>query len=373
MRALAVVAIALGLAGCPAPRPAPTIPTTPTRPLPRPQAPATVISVTHVGSLDEVPRGAPPAGTWRLHLIDVGTGLAILIQGADFTLLFDAGTNDKAERPERILAYIAAALGATGDGCGAQLHIDQVVLSHPHLDHASALADVLHCYDVANLWDSGAVNDTAFYRDVMEQVARSTALAYHTAAPPPTDRTVMFKKGAVVIPSTVAWNTFSEGDTVALGAGASFELLHAEGKKHPDFNQNSIVIAVTLGTAKVLLVGDAESGDRADPSMPCGDVEEHLIDHFKAEIRADVLQVGHHGSKTSSRSGFLQAVAPKYALVSAGPKMYGSVVLPDAEVIEALKAVGAEVLRTDEHDGAGCPDGPGGCDNYVLTFAPAAR
>src|SRR4029079_16994487 len=137
-------------------------------------------------------------------------------------------------------------------------------------DHASALSDVLHCYTVANLWDSGAVNDTAFYRDVMEQVARSTALAYHTAAPPPDDRTVMFKKGAVVIPSTVAWSTFSEGDTVQLGKDASFELLHAEGKQHPDFNQNSIVVAVTLGTRKVLLVGDAESGDRADPSMPVG-------------------------------------------------------------------------------------------------------
>jgi hypothetical protein len=63
-------------------------------------------------------------------------------------------------------------------------------------------------------------------------------------------------------------------------------------------------------------------------------------------------------------------VSPKYALVSVGPKAYGKVVLPDAEVIEALKAAGATVLRTDEHDGDGCPDGPGGCDNYVLTFAP---
>ena len=86
-----------------------------------------------------------------------------------------------------------------------------------------------------------------------------------------------------------------------------------------------------------------------------------------------------HGSLTSSRQGFLDAVKPKLALVSAGPKKYASVVLPDAAVLEALRKIGAEVLRTDEND-ASCPlpsriggdKGPGGCDSYVITIAPAA-
>ena len=99
-----------------------------------------------------------------------------------------------------------------------------------------------------------------------------------------------------------------------------------------------------------------------------------------AAVHADILQVGHHGSKTSSRRAFLAAVKPHLALVSSGPKHYGKVVLPDPEVIEALKSLGAQVLRTDERD-ANCPvehriggdSGPGGCDSYVITIEPPAR
>jgi len=397
---LAVAASLLALAGCPPPSTLPGPTGGPTgggtgsgtdgsgaNTGAAPPAGQPTIEYVRVAEPDDVPTEPPPAGTWRLHLIDVGTGLSILIQGHDFNLLYDAGTNDKGETPARVLAYLERAIGPSGDDLcvdpgapvpGTRRKIDHVVLSHPHFDHASALDEVLHCYDVANLWDSGAVNDTVFYREILEAVAHSTGLAYHTAEPPAADRRVAFRKGDVAIPATVGWTTFSEGDEVALGPDARFELLHAEGKQHPDPNQNSVVIAVELGGARVLLVGDAESGARMDPSYPAGDVEEHLIDHFKREIDADILQVGHHGSKTSSRSEFLRAVSPRYALVSAGPKAYGKVVLPDAEVIEALKAVGATVIRTDEHDAA-CPsrhrlggdDGPGGCDSYLFTIVRA--
>jgi competence protein ComEC len=383
MRGIIVLAL-LSLAGCPPPSvgPTPRPPTAPPTSLP-PVAPAS-ITVARVTAPDDVPADPPPPGTWRLHMIDVGTGLSILIQGHDFALLYDAGTNDRGETPQRVLAYLAATLGASGDdlcvGKGEPLPagrqgIDHVVLSHPHFDHASALDEVLHCYDVKNLWDSGAVNDTVFYRELLETVARSVGLTYHTAAPPPTGRSIGFKKGAVTIPAGVPWTTFSEGDAVELGDGARFELLHAEGKQHHDMNENSVVIAVELGGVKVLLVGDAESGPRADPSMPVGDIEQHLVDHFAKQIDADILQVGHHGSKTSSRAAFLAAVSPRFALVSVGPKAYGKVTLPDAEVIEALTATGAEVLRTDARDAA-CPvgerlggdSGPGGCDSYILTI-----
>ena len=350
--------------------------------------PPVAIDVRRVESAADVPATPPAAGTFRLHLIDVGTGLAVLVQGHDFALLYDAGTGDPVERPLRILAYLARVLGPSGDDLcvgkgeptpGQRQRLHHVVLSHPHLDHASALDEVLHCFAVDHLWDSGAINDTAFLRETYEVIARSPALALHTAAAPPPDRTVAFKKGAIVVPAAVAWDSFSEGDVVELGVDASFQILHADGKKRSDPNQNSVVIALRLGRARVLLVGDAESGPRADPSAPVGDIEEHLLDHHLPALAADVLQVGHHGSKTSSRMAFLRAVAPRYALVSAGPKAYKTVVLPDAEVLAALRAVGATVLRTDERDAA-CPltgrlggdRGPGGCDSYVLTLDPTA-
>jgi len=104
-----------------------------------------------------------------------------------------------------------------------------------------------------------------------------------------------------------------------------------------------------------------------------------MIDHAPELLNVDVLQVAHHGSMTSSRSEFLSAVEPSYALVSSGPNRYGRVTLPDPAVLAALRATGARVLSTTDHD-AECVDdagnaeadrvgletGPGGCDNWVL-------
>ena len=358
----AALLVAFLVAGCPAPAPPAHAP----RP---PRAGGPTITWKRVASLDDVPNLPPPPGTYRIHLIDVGTGLSILVQGADFNLLYDAGSNDKAESPQRVLSYLAEALGPSGDGlCGTpgdKKRLDHVVLSHPHFDHASALDLVVHCYDVHDVWDSGRVNDAVFYRNFLEAVARSAA-HYHTAASVPSDHVVGVKGEEI---SIADWRRFSEGDTVELGRGARFTILHAEAKQLPDPNQNSVVLDVDLGGARLLLVGDSESGERRDPSYPPGDVEAFLLDHHRAEIAADILQVGHHGSKTSSRRAFIDAVHPRLALVSSGPKVYGHTVLPDHEVIEELAAEGATVLRTDEHDRE-CPDGPGGCDSYIITIAP---
>lgn len=358
------------LSACPARAPKPTTPITQGG-APRPGAPK--LSWKKIETAADLP--PPPApGTYQLHMIDVGTGLAILVRGADFTMLYDAGTNDREEKPMRVAAYLAAALGPSGDDlCGApsetRLQIDHVVLSHPHLDHASALDLVLHCYDVPDFWDSGRINETVFYRELLSGVARSPA-RYHTAADVPADRTVVVKGTPITMPR---WERFGEGDTVRLGEGAKFTILHANAKGGDDMNQSSVVLALELGGIRVLLVGDAESGPRQDPSYPAGDVEEFLINSHTEQIRSDILQVGHHGSKTSSRRSFLEVVKPKLALVSSGPKRYGKTTLPDHEVIEELGRLGAKILRTDERD-ASCPvsgriggdNGPGGCDSWVI-------
>jgi competence protein ComEC len=370
LRALLVMVVAL--AGCGS-RPPPVGP---------PPPPAGNITWKRVETEADVPREPPPPGTYRIHLIDVGTGLSILVQGADFALLYDAGTNDREEKPIRVVAYLEAVLGASGDelcvdqGKPAPTQrraIDHVVLSHPHFDHASAMDLVLHCFDAHDVWDSGRINDAAFYREFLAAVGKSSA-TYHTAASVPDGNAVTVKGFSVTIPR---WQRFSEGDTVKLGETAKFTILHADPKFDPDMNTASVVLAVQLGKTRLLLVGDSPSGKRMDPSSPTGEVEEFLIGQHRAEIRADILQVGHHGSKTSSRRGFLEAVHPTLALISSGPKVYGHTVLPDREVIDELHRIGATVLRTDERD-ANCPlthrigpdTGPGGCDSYIITVAP---
>jgi len=387
LRHASVLAL-LVLAACPRPAPpvGPTPPNGTLEPTPGPDGGAPVpgaprITWSRVSTAAELPQ-APAPGTFQIHMMDVGTGLAILVRGADFAMLFDGGTNDPVERPLRVVGYLAATLGPSGDelcvepGASAPTErkkIDHLVLSHPHLDHGSALDLVLHCYDVAHVWDSGRINDTIFYRDFLGAVAKSTA-SYHTAASVPAARDVTVKKVTMTI---ARWERFSEGDTLRLGEAASFKILHAEAKASGSPNGNSIVLAVELAGKRMLLVGDAESGPRKDPSYPAGDIEEFLIEHHKDAIRSDILQVGHHGSKTSSRRDFLEAVSPALALVSTGPKKYGTVTLPDIEVLEELNRVGAKILRTDERD-ADCPvigriggdKGPGGCDAWVIMIGP---
>lgn len=384
MRALLALGVAV-LAGCPAKASTIRAPRHPSPPPAQISTPPGEPRVTwdKVESPEDVPATPPPPGTYRVHMIDVGTGLAILVQGNDWAMLYDGGTGDPGEKPLRVVSYVAAVLGPSGDSTcvdkgqptpTGRKKLDHVVLSHPHLDHGSALDLVVHCFDVGDIWDSGRINDAVFYRDFLEAVGKSTA-HYHTAADVPGDHTVGVKGTEIKIGS---WERFSEGDSIMLDTGARFTILHADAKEKSDPNQNSVVLALNLGATRLLLTGDAESGGRESPDSAVGDVEEFLIENHAEEIRAEILQVGHHGSKTSSRRGFLEAVKPKLALVSAGPKKYGKVVLPDAEIIDELVRLGAQVLRTDEHDGdcqvshrIGPDKGPGGCDSFIITIEPA--
>jgi competence protein ComEC len=102
-----------------------------------------------------------------------------------------------------------------------------------------------------------------------------------------------------------------------------------------------------------------------------------LLSCCAAELRAEVLFAGHHGSKTSSRTAFLDAVQARIYVISSGPKTYGGTSLPDREVVQALSSRGS-VWRTDIDDaacgqdatkiGSDDDDRPGGCDNVVLTI-----
>ena len=156
--------------------------------------------------------------------------------------------------------------------------------------------------------------------------------------------------------------------------------LYADGSNHSSFNENSLVVRLDLGSYGVLFMGDSEAGGRNLPSTkpkPTS-VEGELLACCAAELKANLLVVGHHGSKTSSRAAFLDAIGARLFLVSAGPTKYATVVLPDDEVISELEERG-QVLRTDLDDAA-CAESsekvgpkadgkPGGCDNILVTIS----
>lgn len=320
----------------------------------------------------DVERGAG----WDLYAFDVGTGLSIFLRGPDFSLLYDGGSNDDRATgaSNRVLAYLTEVVGPSGgSGCRygdakeyPRRSISHLVLSHPHRDHVSLLGDVLRCYDVENAWDSGNTVKTAEYARFIAAVAASEGTRLHSARPAPSES----------IPSQRRV-IFHEGERIELGREASARVLYVDSAAR-DPNDASIVLRIDLGPASVLLTGDLTAGDRASPSSPPrpGSGEGKLLASRRAELDVDILQVGHHGSLTSSRAAFLDAVSPAWSIISSGPTRYGKVVLPDEGVVEALRDKGSRVLRTDEDDAActraadkiGAPsDGkPGGCSTIVL-------
>lgn len=357
-----LVGVATGPTGC-APPPAPTTPP---------------------------PRSAPASTTfandWTVHAIDVGTGLSIFVEGPDFALLYDAGSNDDVATgaSNRVVAYLRATHPTLTT-------IDHVVLSHPHQDHVLLLPDVFAAYAVRSVWDSGAVNPICGYRDFLAAVSTELGVAYHSARRGAGTDEVAFPElecGGHREPArTIAVGHAAQieaGEVVPLGRGASMTFLHVDGREHrSDYNANSLVVRLDLGASRVLLMGDAEAGGRGDPSSAPSRTspEGEVLALGREAVRADVLIVGHHGSKTSTRTAFLEAVAPRVAVISSGPHPYDSVVLPDAEVVSELTAR-ARVLRTDVDDDACAaspakfgPDHdrrPGGCDNVRVRLGSGA-
>ncbi|CAN5286897.1 hypothetical protein BH09MYX1_BH09MYX1_56340 [soil metagenome] len=323
------------------------------------------------------PSSATPATHPRfvVHVVDVGTGLAVLVRGADFALVYDGGSNDDLALGDknRFVAYLAAVAPDLA-------RLDHVILSHPHRDHVELLSDVVLRYKPRDVWDSGAVNDICGYRRFLGAV-ESTAASYHSGTTGPVDfkRSLCDEKLSPVV-HLQRGTPLSEGVAVPLGEHATMTFLHVDPAVHEgNYNENSLVTLLDLDGERVLLMGDAEAGGREDPAKPPtkSSVEGYLLAHHAALLRADVLVVGHHGSRTSSRKRFLDAVAPKISVISAGPMKYGTVTLPDADIVSELRAV-SRVYRTDDDDAACAtnphkigPDAdgfPGGCSNVVITL-----
>ena len=321
------------------------------------------------------------ANTFTIDVIDVGTGLAVLIQGSDFAILFDAGSNDDlATGPDnRLMAFLSAAYPNL-------TRLDHVILSHPHRDHVELLPDVMRALDIGDVWDSGAINNICGYRAFIDVVA-DKALTYHNARYNYGTHTIHSPEekrcyGLPNAPFNVTVNHSSQIDEqpITLGDNASMRFLHASGTKRGSYNNNSLVVRFDLGSHRVLFMGDAEAGDRnnwGNDAPKNSSIEGILLACCSTALRADILIAGHHGSRTSSRKDFLDAVQASTYIISSGPTKYHGIKLPDNIVTTELDARG-DLFRTD-HDDMACAndtskigadnDGKaGGCDNIRITL-----
>lgn len=205
----------------------------------------------------------PPAGEFELLAADIGQGNAVLVQTATHALLYDAGPrySRESDAGHRVLVPLLRAL---------DVRLNRLVLSHRDSDHTGGAAAVLAMQPQATLLSS------------IEE-----AHELHSLRP------------GQRCEAGQAWNW----------DGVRFEVLHPTADDYAlarRSNALSCVLRISNGRQSVLLAGDIEAG------------QESLLLMRGAPLRSDVLLVPHHGSKTSSSAGFLDAVAPPLALVQAG-------------------------------------------------------
>lgn len=321
------------------------------------------------------------ASEYRVHIIDVGTGLAVFVEGRDFALLYDAGSQDDLHYGDenRVVAYMRAARPDLR-------RLDHVILSHPHKDHLQLLPDVFAAYQIGHVWDSGRVNRTDGYCHFLKAAMSEPGALYHDAIASGGTRQVSFSGSGCNGTVEVEQDAMIGAAPVTLGSGATMTFLYRDAGNHPDPNENTLVVRLDMGSRRILLAGDAEGGERELPSEPPehNSIEGILVDCCAADLRADALVVGHHGSLTSSREAFLDAVGASIYAISSGPYPYRRVRLPDDEIVMELDARG-EVFRTDRDDlfqigdeerscelnprkvGSDADETPGGCNSIVIT------
>ncbi len=114
-----------------------------------------------------------------------------------------------------------------------------------------------------------------------------------------------------------------------------------------DVNENSIVVMLHAGTFRELFMGDAGEASEARLLTLCHPEQRRgaAEDLTGNDLAADVIKVGHHGSRYASTPTFAAAVHPKFAIISVG--RHNTFGHPSPTTIETWSAIGSDVLRTD--------------------------
>lgn len=236
-------------------------------------------------------------GGLTVHFLDVGQGdSALLVGPSGQQILIDGGPDlSTLQHLGRLMPFF-------------DRRIELLILTHPDLDHVASFPEVLQRYRIETLLLTGVAHHSAHYhRLLFEAKAQGTRLLQ---ADPDTD--------------------------IDFGDGLHFDLLWPPpilwGEYAKEVNDTSIVLKAIYGDTIILFTGDI--GEKAEKQM----LQEGI------DIDSDILKVPHHGSKTSSGTGFLLAVSPELAVISAGREnRYGH---PHPSVVARLRSLGIPVRTT---------------------------
>ncbi|MBC8498245.1 lamin tail domain-containing protein, partial [Candidatus Bathyarchaeota archaeon] len=214
------------------------------------------------------PPSTPLTENVTVHFIDVGQGDSIFVDTPSLDMLIDGGSRSEGET---VLGYLQA-LNIT--------RIDYVVGTHPHADHIGGLITVLSVYHISEIpivIDSGFEATTQTYEDYIESVGQRTL------------------------------QLANRGSIIPLGHGVNVTILNpTQPLEFDDSNDNSIVLRLQVQNITFLLTGDSEGPSEAS-ILSAGYTDSCTI-----------MKVGHHGSRTSTSSEYLEAIDPEIAVICVG-------------------------------------------------------
>ena len=234
-------------------------------------------------------------GEFKLINLDVGQGLAILIETREFFVVYDTGNAfiDSDSAQQIIIPYLRLK---------PHKKVHTIVISHADKDHIGGLNSLLQKTTMTAL----LINDL----NALKKHVEIMQINQH-------QQQSCYAKSWQL--DEVVFNIFPEIVTEENGRLSR--------------NDSSCILKITSPYGAVLLPGDIERG-----------AEHYLVEKYKENLSVDTLVVAHHGSKTSSTPVFLNAVNPKHAIISAAYfSPYGH---PHKNVQQRLKKYSDEVLST---------------------------
>ena len=250
------------------------------------------------GSADVTPGPAASAGQTldenaplQVHFIDVGQALSVLVECDGQFMLYDGGNVDDGSL---VVSYLQQQ--------GVE-ELQYVFCSHAHEDHVGGLAAALAYFPAHHVYAPVTEADTKCFRDFVKYTQQQGL--------------------SVEVPAAGTVWQLGSATVTQLGPVAQYS----------DTNDTSLVLRLDYGSTSFLLTGDMEA-----------DAERDLV-NTGANLKADVLQVGHHGSSTSTSYIFLNSVLPEMGVISCGVNnKYGH---PHEETLSILRDAGVDVYRTD--------------------------
>jgi competence protein ComEC len=241
------------------------------------------------------PTATPPSaatGTLWAHFIDVGQGDATLLEGEGFAILIDAGRHTGNE----VVPYLQS-IGIS--------RLDLFILTHPHADHIGQVPQVMAAVPVEEVWMSGNPHNTLTFERAIDAMEASDA-GYHEPR---------------------------AGETHTIGPVLIEVVNPAE--LTGDLHEGSVSVRISYGNVRFIFTGDAEAH-----------TEQAMVDRGH-DLEAQVLQLGHHGSRTSTTAAFVGEVRPEIAIYSAGQgNQFGH---PHPEPTGLLASLNIPVYGTDVH------------------------